>query len=136
MVLLGDFDDHQPWRHRASHHSRTCLARFTYASKTALGIFNLIYSFIGLGQLSLLLQLPGAASSWISAFRTLVDLLTKHSSVLGRLEMRFLEAWSVATGSGQWFFAKSGPNSIGERDEEAAQGAKVRQEEPLCLENQ
>lgn len=40
--------------------------------------FNIIYSFIGLGQLSLLLQ-------------TFVDLLTKHSSLLHKLEMHMWE---------------------------------------------
>ena len=30
-----------------------------------------------------------------------MDLLTKHSSVLGRLEMRFLEAWSLVTSCGR-----------------------------------
>ncbi|CAJ1392752.1 unnamed protein product [Effrenium voratum] len=40
--------------------------------------FNLTYGFIGLGQLSLLLQ-------------AIVDLLTKHTSMLGRLEKRLME---------------------------------------------
>ena len=64
MVLLGDSDDHWPRRHRAGHHSGTCL-HLEISLKAVQGIFNLIYSFIGLGQLSLLLQSPGAASSYI-----------------------------------------------------------------------
>jgi len=40
--------------------------------------FNLVYSFVGLGHISVLLQ-------------SIVDLLSKHGSIIGRLEMRFLE---------------------------------------------
>eukprot|EP00434_Breviolum_minutum_P012434 symbB.v1.2.010953.t2/scaffold724.1/size168915/11 len=43
--------------------------------------FNIVYSFIGLGHLSLLLQ-------------TFVDMLTKHTSILHRLEMKMLEGHS------------------------------------------
>ncbi|CAE7023185.1 Kcnk3 [Symbiodinium natans] len=44
-----------------------------------LGWFTLAYSFLGLGFISVLLQ-------------SIVDLLSKHSSIIGRLEMRLLEA--------------------------------------------
>jgi len=55
--------------------------------QTVLGRwFNLAYSFLGLGFISVLLQ-------------SVVDLLSKHSSIIGRLEMRILEAGSASTPS-------------------------------------